>query len=147
MNWVASWFLTAKKDVMRERKTWVAAWVASSLGNHGRDNRIEVEPDSLDVVVRGPAAVLTEIRESRTRLYLDVSMLPEGDHPYITEVVEGNLIHFFPRQPTVDLAPADSAGEGPLPSPELEGEVQNLPELVELVGSSPKVITIRRRGR
>lgn len=109
--------------------------------------RIEVEPDSLDVVVRGPAAVLAEIRESRTRLYLDVSMLPEGEHPYVTEVVEGNLIHFFPRQPTVDLDPAGRRGEGRLASPELEGEIQNLPDLVVLVDSSPKIFTIRRRGR
>ncbi|MFH1278438.1 MAG: CdaR family protein [Candidatus Eisenbacteria bacterium] len=108
--------------------------------------RIEVEPDSLDVVVRGPAAVLAEIRESRTRLYLDVSLLPVGEHPYITEVVEGNLIHFFPRQPTVDLASPGSKGGGALPSPELEGEVQNLPDLVVLVDSSPKVFTIRRKG-
>lgn len=111
--------------------------------------RIEVEPDSLDLVVRGPSAALAEIAESRIRLYLDVSSLPEGEHPYITEVVEGNLIHFFPRQPTVDLpGPGGKQGsEESVASPELEGEVQNLPDLVVLVDSSPKVITIRRKGR
>lgn len=113
--------------------------------------RIRVEPDSLDLVVRGPAAVLSTIRESRTRLYVDVSALPIGEHAYITEVVEGNLVHFFPSQPTVDLVPADTlAGGGhdeTLPTPELEGEVQNLPDLVVLVDTSPKVIIITRRER
>ncbi len=112
--------------------------------------RIRVEPDSLDLVVRGPAAVLSTIRESRTRLYVDVSALPVGEHVYIAEVVEGNLVHFFPSRPTVDLVPADTLAGGmeeTLSSPEMEGEVQNLPDLVVLVETSPKVITITRRER
>ncbi len=112
--------------------------------------RIDVEPDSLDLVVRGPTADLEQIRESRVRLYVDVSSLPEGKHTFLAEVTEENGVRLFPRQvpagPAVADTLADKEREEPV-APEMLGSVQNLPELVVLVGVSPNLFTISREGK
>ncbi|MBN1825325.1 MAG: YbbR-like domain-containing protein [Candidatus Eisenbacteria bacterium] len=115
--------------------------------------RVSLEPDSLDLVVRGPTAALERIRESVVRLYIDLSKVSDGAHVYLSEIAEGNGIRFYPRQvrsgmgegDTLAVPPeeGDPAGSG---SPELLGEVQNLPDLVVLVDFSPKIFTVRRGG-
>lgn len=107
-------------------------------------DRVDAEPEAIDLVVRGPAAAIGMIQEIRVRLLLDASSLPYGEHRFVGEVSPGNRIHLF--QPTVDMPGRGGAGEGAAP-PELMGQIQNLPESVVLVDFSPKHFTMRRRGR
>ncbi len=96
-----------------------------------------VQPDSLDLVVRGPAAMLSEIPESRVRLSLNVSSLQSGDHIYLAEVDEGNRVRYTPRPP-------NDGEEGEPVLPVLEGSIQNLPDQVVLIDFSPKIFHIVR---
>lgn len=100
---------------------------------------VQLEPDSLELTVRGPAAMLTEIPESRIRLSLNVVSLPPGEYSYLAEVTAGNRIRYFPTA----KAEEDSTA---VPLPDLEGSVQNLPDRVVLVDFAPKVFRIVRGG-
>lgn len=100
---------------------------------------VEIAPDSLELTVRGPAAMLAEIPETRIRLSLNVAPLPRGEYSYLAEVAEGNRIRYFPAAEVV----ADSVDS---PLPELEGSVQNLPDRVVLVDFTPKVFRVDRGG-
>ncbi len=101
---------------------------------------IVMVPDSLSLTVRGPAAMLAQIPETRIRLSLNVAPLPRGEYSYFAEVMEGNRIRYFPG----------TEGEGDSTAatlPDLEGSVQNLPDQVVLVDFTPKVVRIVRGGR
>ncbi|NNE08535.1 MAG: YbbR-like domain-containing protein, partial [Gemmatimonadetes bacterium] len=96
-------------------------------------------PDSLDLVVRGPAARLGEIPESRIRLSLNVEPIDSpGEFSYLAEVMEGNRIRFYRQL-------SDGVTEE-VALPDLEGAVQNLPDQVVVVDFSPKVFRIVRGG-
>jgi hypothetical protein len=97
--------------------------------------RIDFAPESIDLVVRGPSAAVGLIQEARTRLAIDLSALPPGQHDVVAVVSEGNRVRF-----EADAGDADRAPRA------LVGEVQNLPDSVLLVDISPKRFTIRRRG-
>ena len=115
--------------------------------------RISTEPDSLDLVVRGPSAALERIREQLVRIYLDLSGVPDGTHVYLSELAEGSGVRFYPRHERTGMDEGDTLAVPPeeVPagseSPELFGEVQNLPDLVVLVDFSPKILTVRRGER
>ncbi len=100
---------------------------------------VRLEPDSLELIVRGPAAMLAEIPETRIRLSLNLAPLSNGEYSYLAEVAEGNRIRYFPTTPVEE----DSAS---VPLPDLEGSVQNLPDRVVLVDFNPKVFRIVRGG-
>ncbi len=100
---------------------------------------VAVDPDSLDITVRGPAAMLEQIPESRIRLSLNVGPLPKGEYAYLAEPAEGNRIRYYPFRD----GESDSAAAA---LPDLEGSVQNLPDLVVLVDFVPKAMRITRGG-
>lgn len=114
--------------------------------------RITVEPDSIDLVIRGPAAALADVHEDRVRLFVDLSDLPVGDHSYRSELLEGNRIRFLTAETPPVAADTDSITEAESEdaevdlSPELVGEVQNLADGIVLVDFSPRNFRYNRRG-
>jgi len=92
--------------------------------------------------VRGPASAGSLLQEERTRIYLDVSSLPAGEHRFAVEVAEGNRLHFF--TPTVSVAAGHETERRGGEHLEFYAEVQNLAEHLVLVDISPKFFTISR---